>query len=64
MKKTTPKASPENSINVKEISDGVYINLNRISTDETEFEKAIEKSFKEIEDADKDKNQDQKGKLK
>lgn len=34
---------------VKEISEGVYINLNRITSDEKEFEKAIEESFKELE---------------
>jgi hypothetical protein len=35
---------------VKEISDGVYINLNRIRSDNPDFEKAIEESFKKLEE--------------
>lgn len=46
-KNETPHTSDKSSI-VKEISDGVYINLSRISSDETEFEKAIEDSFKKL----------------
>lgn len=47
-KNTTPNPEDKRS-KVKEISEGVYINLNRITTDEKEFEKAIEESFKELE---------------
>jgi hypothetical protein len=50
MKKNVPHSSLDKSSNVKEISDGVYINLNRITTDDVDFEKAIEESFKEVEE--------------
>lgn len=46
MKKNVPHSLEKNA-SVKEISDGVYINLNRIN-DKEEFEKAIEESFKEL----------------
>lgn len=36
--------------NVKEISEGVYINSSPIPSDSHEFEKAIEESFKELKD--------------
>lgn len=49
MKKNVPHNSSDKSSNVKEISDGVYINMNRITTDEDDFEKAIEESFKQYE---------------
>jgi hypothetical protein len=48
MKKNTPHNSAAKTSNVKEISDGVYINLNRITSDENEFEKAIEETFKKL----------------
>ena len=38
--------------NVKEISEGVYINSTPIASDSHEFEKAIEESFKELKDTD------------
>ena len=38
--------------NVKEISEGVYINSSPIPSDSNEFEKAIEESFKELKDTD------------
>lgn len=47
--------------NVKEISEGVYINSSPIPSDSNEFEKAIEESFKELKDTDAtqiDKNTD------
>lgn len=47
--------------NVKEISEGVYINSTPIASDSHEFEKAIEESFKELKDSDAtqiDKNTD------
>ena len=50
MKKNVPDNSGDKHSNVKEISDGVYINLNRITSDEDVFEKAIEESFKKLED--------------
>lgn len=50
MKKNVPQKSLDKNSNVKEISDGVYINLNRITTEEDAFEKAIEESFKELEE--------------
>jgi hypothetical protein len=50
MEKNVPHSSSDKSSNVKEISDGVYINLNRITTDDVDFEKAIEESFKEVEE--------------
>jgi hypothetical protein len=46
MKKNTARNPTNKWLNVKEISEGVYINLNRITTDEKEFDKAIEESFK------------------
>lgn len=49
MKKNALPLPSDGSSKVKEISDGVYINLNRITTDEKEFDKAIEESFKELE---------------
>lgn len=49
MKKNTTSNLEEKRSKVKEISEGVYINLNRITSDEKEFEKAIEESFKELE---------------
>lgn len=48
MKKNEPHNSADKTSNVKEISDGVYINLNKITSDSTEFELAIEESFKEL----------------
>ena len=48
MKKNEPHNSADKTSNVKEISDGVYINLNKITSDITEFELAIEESFKEL----------------
>ena len=48
MKKNDAQNFQEKSPNVKEISDGVYINLNRITSDEIDFEKAVEESFKEL----------------
>lgn len=52
MKKSTPRNSGKKASNVKEISDGVYINLNRITSDENEFEKAIQESFEELKEID------------
>jgi hypothetical protein len=49
MKKITTHTSTEQGPSVKEISDGVYVNLTNIKTDEVDFEKAIEESLKEIE---------------
>ncbi len=48
MKNNTPASPSKKKSNVKEISDGVYINLNKITSDITEFEHAIEESFKEL----------------
>lgn len=48
MKKNDSHNSEDKISNVKEISDGVYINLNRITTDKENFEKAVEESFKEL----------------
>jgi hypothetical protein len=48
MKKNAAQNPTNKWLNVKEISEGVYINLNRITTDEKEFDKAIEESFKEL----------------
>jgi hypothetical protein len=45
---------------VKEISDGVYVNLTRIKSDEVGFEKAIEECFKEIEKTDETKQAGEK----
>ena len=47
MKKKISENSSEKSLHVKEISDGVYINLHQITADTIDFEQAIEKSFKE-----------------
>lgn len=49
MKKSPFQIAMENNPRIKEISDGVYINLNRIRTEASEFEKAIEESFQEVE---------------
>jgi hypothetical protein len=49
MKKKSPQKPPSKKSSVKEISEGVYINMNRITTDEKEFDKAIEESFKDLE---------------
>ena len=54
MKKNVPHSLEKNA-SVKEISDGVYINLNRIN-DKEEFEKAIEESFKELDEEKLKKN--------
>lgn len=54
MKKNVPHSLDKNA-SVKEISDGVYINLNRIN-DKEEFEKAIEESFKELDEEKLKKN--------
>lgn len=48
MKNNATKIPSDRGSNVKEISDGVYINLNRITSEEKEFDKAIEESFKEL----------------
>ena len=48
MKNNTPASPSKKKSNVKEISDGVYISLNEITSDITEFEHAIEESFKEL----------------
>ena len=48
MKNNTPASPSKKKSNVKEISDGVYISLNEITYDITEFEHAIEESFKEM----------------
>jgi len=48
MKKNATQNPANKKLNVKEISEGVYINLNRITTDEQEFDKAIEESFKAL----------------
>jgi hypothetical protein len=55
MKKDAPKSLPDTkNPNVKEISDGVYINLNRFSTAHKAFGRAIEKSFKELDSGKND----------
>lgn len=59
MKKKSHPIPPDRSLKMKEISDGVYINLNQITSDQNEFDKAIEESFKELkkeEDAEKVKD--------
>lgn len=48
MKKNPHQIPSDRGSNVKEISDGVYINLNRTTSDKKEFDKAIEESFKEL----------------
>ena len=48
MKKNAHSIPPDRSLKMKEISDGVYINLNQITSDQNEFDKAIEESFKEL----------------
>lgn len=54
MKKKKLHFDSEHNSNVKEISDGVYINLNRITSEEGEFEKAVEESFKDLNENDED----------
>lgn len=54
MKKNNPHFDSENNPTVKEISDGVYINLTRITSEEGEFEKAVEESFKDLNENDED----------
>ena len=61
MKKNVPHSLEKNA-SVKEISDGVYINLNRIN-DKEEFEKAIEESFKELDEEKLNKNVKKKIKI-
>lgn len=61
MKKNVPHSLEKNA-SVKEISDGVYINLNRIN-DKEEFEKAIEESFKELDEEKLKKNVKKKFKI-
>ena len=69
MKNNTTALPSKKKSNVKEISDGVYINLDRKTNETTAFEKAIEESFKDLkneeekrpsskktEDAEKSKN--------
>ncbi|CAM4101674.1 hypothetical protein FLAN108750_10260 [Flavobacterium antarcticum] len=53
MKNNQSAQSTEKGSNVKEISDGVYINLSRITSDKRDFEKDIEESFKKL---DEDEN--------
>lgn len=60
MKKNNPHFDSENNPTVKEISDGVYINLTRITSEEGEFEKAVEESFKKLDEENKEHNNDQK----
>ena len=48
MKKKDSQNSPDQCSNVKEISDGVYINFNGSTSDERDFEEAMEESFKEL----------------
>ena len=50
MKKNASHNSSDKKSNVKEISDGVYINLNRITSHELDFGQAIEESFKKSEE--------------
>lgn len=61
MKKNVSHNSLDKTSNVKEISDGVYINMNRITTDEDDFEKAIEESFKEYENEEHSEHQIKNG---
>ena len=49
MKKKDSQNSPDQCSNVKEISDGVYINFKGTTSDERDFEEAMEESFKELE---------------
>jgi hypothetical protein len=60
MKKKKPQKPLSKKSSVKEISEGVYINLNRITTDEKEFDKAIEESFKDLEQEESSKNSKRK----
>lgn len=62
MKKSTPRNLEKKASNVKEISDGVYINLNRITSDENEFEKAIQESFEKLKEDDLSNNSKDKPK--
>ena len=48
MKKKDSQNSPDQCSNVKEISDGVYINFNGSTSDQRDFEEAMEESFKEL----------------
>lgn len=48
MKKNESTHVDVKTCNVKEISDGVYINLSRITSDEGDFEKDIEETFKKL----------------
>lgn len=50
MKKNASHNSSDKKSNVKEISDGVYINLNRITSHELDFGQAIEESFKNLDE--------------
>ena len=63
MKKNNPHFDSENNPTVKEISDGVYINLTRITSEEGEFEKAVEESFKKLDEEYKEHTIDQKNSL-
>lgn len=60
MKKNDAQNFQEKISNVKEISDGVYINLNRITSDEVDFEKAVEESFKELDNEEENLNNSNK----
>lgn len=60
MKKNDAQNFQEKISNVKEISDGVYINLNRITSDEVDFEKAVEESFKELDNEEENVNNSNK----
>ena len=60
MKKNDTQNFQEKVSNVKEISDGVYINLNRITSDEVDFEKAVEESFKELDNEEENVNNSNK----
>lgn len=63
MKKNNPHFDSDNNPTVKEISDGVYINLTRITSEEGEFEKAVEESFKKLDEENKEHTIDQKNGL-
>lgn len=60
MKKNVPHNYSDKDSTVKEISDGVYINLNRISSENPDFEKAIEESFKKLDENQSKKNKKRK----
>ena len=58
MDQNSPRKPSTKNSKVKEISDGVYINLNRITSDPLDFERAIEESFKNLDEknsSEKDK---------